>query len=312
MLGTVDSLLLWTNLGISLLVLVAASYLGLSLKQALLATLVGALGRQHDARPCRIHRRRCARAGDGIAARAARAARLVHRDRAQRAPVPRLVGLRDHDHRVRRGRALGAADRRPTRLDVEAFVRRARARARAARPGRLRAALRPQDRDLGGRCVDRLSRDLDPPPRRPRRPLARAGKRRLVLARRRPRDRADGLVGAARRGLHALLAHASLGVHRRRHWLSAADALPVRLRCGARALASVDRRADRRADDRRRGRGRRDPRAARAHGGRDRRGVREHLLDRGVAAEPRAAGIAAVADRRRRDSRHRDLARRRT
>ena len=42
-LGTFDSLLLWTNLGISLLVLVAASYLGLSLKQALLATVVGGL-----------------------------------------------------------------------------------------------------------------------------------------------------------------------------------------------------------------------------------------------------------------------------
>jgi nucleobase:cation symporter-1, NCS1 family len=42
-LGTLDSLLLWTNLGISLLVLVAASYLGLSLEQALLATVVGAL-----------------------------------------------------------------------------------------------------------------------------------------------------------------------------------------------------------------------------------------------------------------------------
>jgi nucleobase:cation symporter-1, NCS1 family len=42
-LGAVDTLLLWTNLGISLLVLVAASYFGLSLKQALLATLVGGL-----------------------------------------------------------------------------------------------------------------------------------------------------------------------------------------------------------------------------------------------------------------------------
>ncbi|HEY8704193.1 MAG TPA: cytosine permease [Gaiellaceae bacterium] len=42
-LGTLDSLLLWTNLGISLLVLVAASYLGLSLRQALLATVVGGL-----------------------------------------------------------------------------------------------------------------------------------------------------------------------------------------------------------------------------------------------------------------------------
>ncbi|MDX6504736.1 MAG: nucleobase:cation symporter, family [Gaiellaceae bacterium] len=40
-LGGLDTLLLWTNLGISLLVLVAASYFGLSLKQALLATLVG-------------------------------------------------------------------------------------------------------------------------------------------------------------------------------------------------------------------------------------------------------------------------------
>src|SRR6476469_1720173 len=40
-LGTLDSFLLWTNLGISLLVLVASAYFGLSLKQALLATLVG-------------------------------------------------------------------------------------------------------------------------------------------------------------------------------------------------------------------------------------------------------------------------------
>src|ERR671933_2074510 len=42
-LGTLDTLLLWTNLGISLLVLVSAAYFGLSLKQALLATVVGGL-----------------------------------------------------------------------------------------------------------------------------------------------------------------------------------------------------------------------------------------------------------------------------
>src|SRR5689334_15144185 len=42
-LGVVDSFLLWLNLGISLLVLVAAAYFGLSLKQAVLATLIGAL-----------------------------------------------------------------------------------------------------------------------------------------------------------------------------------------------------------------------------------------------------------------------------
>src|SRR3954462_4004178 len=42
-LGLLDTFLLWTNLGISILVLVSAAYLGLSLKQALLATLVGGL-----------------------------------------------------------------------------------------------------------------------------------------------------------------------------------------------------------------------------------------------------------------------------
>src|SRR3979490_3092589 len=42
-LGRMDTLLLWTNLGISLLVLVSASYFGLSLKQALAATIVGGL-----------------------------------------------------------------------------------------------------------------------------------------------------------------------------------------------------------------------------------------------------------------------------
>jgi putative hydroxymethylpyrimidine transporter CytX len=42
-LGVFDSFLLWTNFGISLLVLVAASYFALSLKGAILATVVGAL-----------------------------------------------------------------------------------------------------------------------------------------------------------------------------------------------------------------------------------------------------------------------------
>jgi putative hydroxymethylpyrimidine transporter CytX len=42
-LGTLDTFLLWTNLGISLLVLVAAAYFALSLKQALLAAVLGAL-----------------------------------------------------------------------------------------------------------------------------------------------------------------------------------------------------------------------------------------------------------------------------
>ncbi|HEX6700416.1 MAG TPA: cytosine permease [Gaiellaceae bacterium] len=42
-LGTVDTTLLWTNLGVSLLVLVLPAYFDLSLQKALLATLVGGL-----------------------------------------------------------------------------------------------------------------------------------------------------------------------------------------------------------------------------------------------------------------------------
>src|SRR5512133_1842542 len=42
-LGTLDTFLLWTNFGISILVLVSAAYFALSLKQALLATVLGAL-----------------------------------------------------------------------------------------------------------------------------------------------------------------------------------------------------------------------------------------------------------------------------
>jgi NCS1 family nucleobase:cation symporter-1 len=42
-LGLLDTFLLWTNLGISLLVLVSSAYFGLSLKQALLATVIGAV-----------------------------------------------------------------------------------------------------------------------------------------------------------------------------------------------------------------------------------------------------------------------------
>src|SRR5207244_12180735 len=42
-LGTLDTTLLWTNLGVSLLVLVLPAYFDLSLQKALLATLVGGL-----------------------------------------------------------------------------------------------------------------------------------------------------------------------------------------------------------------------------------------------------------------------------
>ena len=166
MLGGFDTFLLWTNLGISLLVLVAASYFALSLKQALLATIVGGLiGNAMLARRGDDRRRR-ARALDGAPARAARPARLLPRDRAERAPVPRLGDLRADRDRDRRGRALGSRVRLPRHLALEARLRRARDGARAARPGRVRAPVRPQARDLGRARVGALPRLVDPRPRR--------------------------------------------------------------------------------------------------------------------------------------------------
>ena len=67
------------------------------------------------------------------------------------------------------------------------------------------------------------------------------------------------------------------------------DALPVRLRRDPRPLAPGDRRRrDGVLDDGRRGRRREPARAARADRGRDRRGVRERLLDRRLAPERRS------------------------
>src|SRR5438270_150189 len=92
----------------------------------------------------------------------------------------------------------------------------------------------------------------------------------LVLARRRHRRRGDRLLGAARRGLHALLARPPHRVLRRRHRLLPADALPVRVRLDPRPVARrrpESPRADPR-DDRRRRRGG-GAGTARADGGRD-------------------------------------------
>src|SRR5213076_541077 len=60
---------------------------------------------------------------------------------------------------------------------------------------------------------------------------------RLVLARGRHRRRRDGLVGAARRRLHALLPRPAARLLRRRNRIPAADAVPVRVRLDPRALA---------------------------------------------------------------------------
>ena len=106
-----DTALLWGNLGVSLLVLVGG---GVPRPGAVAAA--GARrdrrrrpDRQPDARRRRDDRRRRARSRDGADARAARAARLVPPDRAQRRAVPRLGDLRADHHRDGRGGALGRA-----------------------------------------------------------------------------------------------------------------------------------------------------------------------------------------------------------
>ena len=58
-------------------------------------------------------------------------------------------------------------------------------------------------------------------------------------------DRRDGVMGAARRRLHALLARPAQRVLRRRHRLLPADALPVRLRLDPRPVAQASTRTGR-------------------------------------------------------------------
>ena len=115
-LGGFDTFLLWTNLGISLLVLVAASYFALSLKQALLATIVGGLiGNAMLALAGMIGAD--ARVPSMVLQRAPLGRRgSLPRDRAERAPVPRLGDLRADRDRDRGGGALGPRVRLPRDL----------------------------------------------------------------------------------------------------------------------------------------------------------------------------------------------------
>src|SRR5437762_565807 len=234
-LGTLDSFLLWTNLGISLLVLVAASYFGLSLKQALLATAVGAV---------------IGNSMLGVAALIGADARVPTMV-LQRAPlgqrgsylstglnVLQCLGWSVFEITVIAVAAGALSDRLfgVHLIWIWKLVLRARPRARIARADRVRAPLRAQGRHLGRRGLDRLPGRLDPAQRPRRQALEERRQRRLVLARRRPRDRDHRLVGAARRGLHALRPQPARGVRGRRRRLPRAGALPVRLRRDPRPL----------------------------------------------------------------------------
>ena len=240
------------------------------------------------------------------AARAARPARLVRADRPQRRPEPRLVDLRA-DHHLDRGerRSRSASSASASAGSGRCSSARSRSRSGCSGPiGFVRRYLK-QVRRLGGRGLDRLP-DLVGRSTRPNlhalwhqpgtggvtigqgidlvianivswTPLAAdytrfARDRRSALLRRRrrlPRCRRSGASGSA-----------SLLVLSRD--LERADADPDRGRHRQRARACSRCCADRR---------------------RERRGVRRHLLDGGLAAEPAPGGLAAAADRARRGRR---------
>ena len=207
-LSALDSTLLWGNLSVSLLVIVIGALLvpALSLRDALLAILVGAVVGNVLLGVAALHRGRRARPGDGGAARAARAARLVRADGAQRRAEPRLVDVRADHHRGGGRGALAASLRLERHVAVDARVRRAQLGPRHARPDRLRPPLPAQVRVLGAPLLDGVPHLLGDLEVAAARVLGAAGQGRLPVVRPggRPRDRQRRLVDAARGRLHAL------------------------------------------------------------------------------------------------------------
>ena len=230
-LGTLDGLLLWSNLSVSLLVIVAGAFLVLPADQFGLAlSLPVALGAIVAA----------AVVGNlllglgGLIGADARVPTMV----LLRAPLGRrgsylptalnivqCLGWSVFELIIIATGASALSEqllRLRRRAVLEDRLRLRRDRARAARPGRLRPQVRAQVRDLGRDRVARLPRLVvaaRPPSRRAlaSRRLAR------VLARLRPRARVDHQLDTARRRLHPLLAHAARRLRRRRARLLPAD-----------------------------------------------------------------------------------------
>ena len=264
MLGTFDGFLLWANLSVSLLVIVAGAFLVLPFSDGGLAlslpVAIGAIVAAAVVGNLMLGPGGLIGADAGVPSMVLLRAPLGRRGSylptgAQHPPVPRLVGLRADRDRDRRERALEAGARLRRHLVLEDRVRRRRDGARAARAGRVRAPLRAQVRGLGRRRLTALSVLVVAARPARRAALAPAGVA-CVLARVRPRAREHHLVDAARRRLHALLADALgrvLGLGAR---LLRADDPAVRARRGDRDVA-LDRRRARAADGDRRRRARR-------------------------------------------------------
>ena len=163
--------MLWSSLGLSLLVLVAGAFL----VPAPLAARGAARDprrrdlRQRAARVRGGDRRGGRRAGDGAAARAARPRRLVPPDRAQRPPERRLDDLRGARHRHRRAGARARAA-----LGLEARGRGGGDDPRARRADRVRPRVGEALRALGRPRLARVPDLVDAPRREPRRSLVAA------------------------------------------------------------------------------------------------------------------------------------------
>ena len=125
-LSGLDTGLLWGNLGVSLLVIVAGAALvpALSLPDALIAIVLGCLIGNLMLAVAGADRCRRSRARAWCSCGAARSARVVPSDRDQRAPGHRLVGLRAADHRDGRRGALRRALRVPRPVAVDDRLRR--------------------------------------------------------------------------------------------------------------------------------------------------------------------------------------------
>src|SRR6476646_4435196 len=147
-LGFLDGFLLWANLSVSLLVIVAGAFLVLPTEQFGLAlSLPVAVGAIVAAA---IVGKLLLGLGGliGADARAARTPWVISADRPEHPAVSRLVGLRADHHRHGRERPLEAGARVRRRRVMEGALRHRRDDPRVPRPGRLRAPVRPQVRDL--------------------------------------------------------------------------------------------------------------------------------------------------------------------
>ena len=290
-LGLLDTGLLWGNLGVSLLVLVAGTYLvpALSLREAFLAILLGSLiGNTMLGLAALI-------GADGrVPAMVLMRAPLGQRG--SWAPTvlnaAQCIGWSIFELLIIATAVAALSDEllgfRAQWLWTLVFGGIALALALLG-PDRLRPQVRAQGRGLGGARLAPLPDVVGARRLRLRRPLGPRRRGRLVGARgRRPRRRDHGLLDPARRRLHPLqpLSRAPRSGARApaTSWRASGSG------GSARPLLLARRHRSGRAAGRGRGRGhRRRPRAARGHGGRDGRGVRERLLDGRLDPEPGAA-----------------------